>query len=106
MAAASSPAQLIPHDDIKFDVVRFNRKRFHDLKTKCDPDLDCAHGAMGEEPIKKTCSASDPRPRTPKCNSGDEHEIERAKNDNVMSAAVRLLNSHDCPAAPVHVFDL
>ena len=105
MAAASSPAQSVTHDDINFNVVRFNRKRFHYLKAKRDPDFNCARGAMGEEPIKKTCSAANPGPRACKCNSGDEDNVDRTKNDNVVLTPCCRQNRYDFTAAPVQICD-
>jgi hypothetical protein len=58
MAAASGRGQLIGHDEIKFDVVGLEGKRFDNLKTKRDANLDRKRGAMREKAVKKTKPAS------------------------------------------------
>jgi hypothetical protein len=103
MAAASGRGQLIGHDEIKFDVVGLEGKRFDNLKTKRDANLDRKHGAMREKAVKKTKPASYPGAVARKCDSGDKNKIDRTEYHYVMLTARRWQNGNDFAAAPLQI---
>src|SRR5437879_7396954 len=105
MAAASSRGQSIAHDQIKFDVVPVERNRFDDLKTKGDPNLNRAGGAMGQEAIEKTSAASHPRPCTRKRNPGHKDKVDRPEDRNIVLTACGWQNCNDFAAAPAQIRD-
>src|SRR6185312_1358374 len=105
MAAASGCGQLISHDEIKFDVVRLEGKRFEDLKTKRDANLDRRRSAMREEAVEKTKPASHSGAIAGECDSGDKNKINRTKYRYVMLTARGWQNGNDFAAAPVQIRD-
>jgi hypothetical protein len=105
MAAASSRSQSIAHDEIEFDVVRGERKRFDDLKTKSDPDLNGARGAMSKKAIEKTDAASHPRPCTRERNPGDKDNVDGREDCDIVLTAGGWQNRNYFAAAPAQVRD-
>src|SRR5437763_3337763 len=111
MAAKTKPTngcrirlwQLIRHDEIKLHVVRFERKRIDNLKTKRDPNLDCSDSAMCEKAVKKTKPASHPAAVARKCDSGHKNQVNRTKDGNVMLTARRWQNDDNFAAAPLQI---
>src|SRR5438874_4076174 len=105
MAAASSRGRSIAHDEIELNVVPVEGKRFDDLKTKSDPDLDCARGAMSEKAIEKTRAASDSCPCTGESNPGNKDKVDRPEDRDIMLAACGRQNRNDFAAAPAQICD-
>jgi len=105
MAAASSRGRSIAHDEIELNVVPVDRKRFDDLKTKSDPDLNGARGAMSEKAIEKSCAASDPRACARESDSGHEDKVDRRENRNIVLTARGWQNRYDFAAATAQVRD-
>src|ERR1700736_4093127 len=105
MAAASSRGQSVAHDQIELNVVRFERKGFDDLKTKSDPDLNRAGGAMGQEAIEKTSAASHSRPGARERNPGHKDKVDRPEDHNIVLTACGWQNCNDFAAAPAQIRD-
>src|SRR5437016_14181686 len=105
MAAASSRGRSIAHDEIELNVVPVERKRFDDLKTKSDPDLNGAYGAMSKKAIEKACAASDPRACARESDPGHENKVDRRENRHIVLTASCLQNRDDFAATPAHVSD-
>src|SRR5207237_3038592 len=80
-------------------------KRFDDLKTKSDPDLDGACGAMSEKAIEKTRAASDPRPGARECDPGHQDKVDRREDRNIVLTACGRQNRNDFAAAPAQIRD-
>src|SRR5438132_12128442 len=99
------PRQSIAHHEIKSNVVRGERKRFDDLKTKSDPDLDRARGAMSQKAIEKTRAASHPRPGAGESDPGHKDKIDRREDRDIMLAAGGWQNRNDFAAAPPQIRD-
>src|SRR5205823_4175109 len=105
MAAASSRGRSIAHDEIELNVVPVEGKRFDDLKTKSDPDLNCARGTMSEKAIEKAGAASDPRPCARESDTGHEDKVDRRENRNIVLTARGWQNRYDFAAMPAQVRD-
>src|SRR4030095_2652201 len=99
------PWSLIGHDEIKFDVVGLEGKRFDNLKTKRDANLDRKHGAMREETVINTKPPSDPDAAARKCDSGNKNKIDRTEYRYVMPTARSWQNGNDFAAAPLQIRD-
>jgi hypothetical protein len=105
MAAASSRGQSIAHDEIELNVVPVERKRFDDLKTKSDPDLNGACGAMSKKAIEKAAAASDPRPCARESDPRHEDKVDRRENRNIVLTPCGWQNHGDFAATPAQVRD-
>src|SRR6476646_2730523 len=97
------PRQSIAHHEIKSNVVPVERQRFDDLKTKSDPDLDCARGAMSQKAIDKTRAASDSRPCTGKNDPGYKDKVDRRADSDIVLAPCGRQNRNECAAAPTQI---
>src|SRR5438874_1256600 len=105
MAAASGRDQLIRHDEIKFNVVRLQRKGFDNLKAEREPNLDRGRGAMGKEAVEKTRPAAHPGAGASEGNARHEDNIDRSKDGDVVLAPRRWQNRDDFTAAPPQIRD-
>src|ERR1700704_3351536 len=105
MAAASSRGQSIAHHEIKFNVVPVERKRFDDLKTKGNPDLDRASGAMSKKAIEKTGAASDSAPCAGESDPRNKNKVDRREDRDIVLAACGWQNRNDFAAAPAQIRD-
>src|SRR5256714_13119220 len=105
MAAASSRGRSIAHDEVELNVVPIERKRFDDLKTKSDPDLNGARSAMSKKAIEKACAASDPRACARESDPRHENKVDRRENRHIVLTACCWQNRDDFAAAPAQVRD-
>src|SRR5256886_12320227 len=99
------PRQSIAHHEIKSNVVPFERKRFDDLKTKSNPDLDRARGAMSQKAIEKTRAASDSRPCAGESDPGNKDKVDRRADRDIVPAARGRQNRTDFAAARAPIRD-
>src|ERR1700756_729327 len=99
------PRQSITHHEIKSNVMAFERKRFDDLKTKSNPDLDRARGAMSQKAIEKTRAASDSRPCPGESDPGNKDKVDRREDRDIMLAACGRQNRNDFAASPAQICD-
>src|SRR5438477_4823163 len=99
------PRQSIAHPEIKSNVVPFERKRFDDLKTKSNPDLDRARGAMSQKAIEKTRAASDSRPCAGESVPGNKDKVDRREDRDIVPAACGRLKRNDFAAATAQIRD-
>src|SRR5438105_3809789 len=97
--------QSIAHHEIKSDVVPVERKRFNDLKSKSDPDLDRARCAMSQKAIEKTGAASDSRPCAGESDPGNKDKVDRREDRDIVLAACGRQNRNDFAAAPAQIRD-
>src|SRR2546423_9498684 len=81
------PRQSIAHHEIKSNVMPVERKRFDNLKTKSDPDLDRARDAVSQKAIEKTRAASDSRPCAGESDPGNKDKVDRREDRDIVLAA-------------------
>src|SRR5437763_17173189 len=99
------PRQSIAHHEINSNVVPVERKRFDDLKTKSNPDLDRARGAMSQKAIEKTHAASDSRPCAGESDPGNKDKVDQREDRDIVPAACGRQNRDDFAAAPAQSRD-
>src|SRR5438477_9974278 len=97
------PRQSIAHHEIKSNVVPFERKRFDDLKTKSNPDLDRARGAMSQKAIEKTHAASDWRPCAGESDPGNKDKVDQREDRDIVPGACGWQNREYLAAAPARI---